>query len=78
VRFSAFSAIFGVLWTAPVAGFTRCHDTDIVVTIAILGQQIVIWDMVITALLHAAGLMAPLCPSAIGGRLFKYDLYSIG
>lgn len=34
--------------------------------------------MVIIALLSAAGLVAPLCPSGIGRRPFKYDLYSIG
>ena len=33
--------------------------------------------MVIIALLSAAGLVAPLCPSGIGRRPFKYDLYSI-
>ena len=35
-------------------------------------------DMVITTSLNAAGLVAPPCPSGIGRRLFKYDLYSMG
>ena len=66
------SAIFGVLRTNPVAGcITRYYNADIVITTTVLANSALKCHspghkgMVITALLKAAGLLAPTCPSGM-------------